>query len=158
MCFWSLTFLCSHLSCLDHLLPMLQRRTEAGLRFSRFIYPSRRFPNSLPQQGQLRAAVWAFSDIPPSLCHVSPAAHPPASPHPPTGTPKLQAPGLNHRVRALLSSTSCVAAWGRGEEKATLKPPPNLFSTLEAVAHCGLPAATLLLLFFFFFFPFHLFP
>lgn len=114
--------------------PSPASRTEAALRLSRSAFPQTSFPNSLPQQGQPRAAVWDFPTFPLSSPHLTsppPSSFPACPRFPGFSHCYPQAPGLKHQARTLLSSTSCVAAWSKGKENATLKPSlPHLFSTL----------------------------
>lgn len=137
--FWSLTCgtYCSLWNLLDHFLP-------PGF-YACHIPPSPRhvsqtlYPNKDSQSSSL-----GFPHISPLF--TSPVSLPrfPGSSH-----CYPQAPGLKHQARTLLSSTSCVGAWSRGKENATLKPSPShIFLAPWEEAAC-VPAA--------FFALFHLF-
>lgn len=129
--FWSLTggSYCSLWNLLDHLLPPGQKQLCAchvlpsPRQVSQTLYPNRVSPE---QQFGI------FPHFPsPHLTSPPPSSFPACPRFPGFSHCYPQAPGLKHQARTLLSSTSCVAAWSKGKENATLKPSlPHLFSTL----------------------------
>lgn len=127
--FWSLTCgspcsLWNHLDhLLDHLLPPGQKQFCAC-----HVPPSPRHvsqtlhPNKVSPEQQFGISPHFTSP------HLTTSLQFPCPPQIPRIFPLLSPSSRGYQARTLLSSTSCVAAWSREKENATLKPsPPTSF-------------------------------